>query len=359
MKKALVFCNILLSIVLIVMIVILGKRATEEISTEERHKKPAVEEIDNEKQHKKPAFEKTENRKPIQDKPVSAESEHEEPPLIGISSSYGATTIGATRNVVLGVAYRGATPIIVPATPNVETIERYVDLLDGLVLIPGRADILPSMYGEKKHPKTGNMNKVRCSFEIKLIQTWLEKTKKPIMGICLGMQFANVACGGTLIQHIPDEVPNAIKHSSGTHEVTIDRNSHLFRILKTEKIQTNSYHHQAVEKLGKGLRAVAHTEDGVIEAIELKDRYSLLLQWHPEIRWKHGSKIFKAFVEAVKAHRDRKKPISYQFPRIRYRPGQKQSSVSEHPVSLIPSFQGKRYIIALSQFHRLILSFDS
>ena len=168
-----------------------------------------------------------------------------------------------------------------------DKIDEYVNLCDGILLVGGD-DLPPEKYGENKLFDNVCENKTRYSFELEFVKKYI-KTNKPILGICAGMQSINVALGGSLYQDIYEQTKTKINHSQKsdfskpTHNVLIEKDSKLFDILKTDKISTNSMHHQAIKQLGEGLTICAKTDDGIIEAIELKNHnFCVGLQWHPE-----------------------------------------------------------------------------
>lgn len=226
-------------------------------------------------------------------KPEAASSK----PLIGITSVYKTDESGAVWcnfAYVRAVAENGGTPIVLPTLGDEEIVRHYADILDGLVLVGG-ADIPPEAYGEKAHETVVVMPDERYNFESKLIPMWHE-TGKPMLGVCLGMQFTNVALGGNMIQDIPSQVGFEVKHREGGsyHVVKIEPASHLASILGVLEADVYSVHHQAVNDVAEGFAVVARTADGVAEAMERTDGpFGLFVQWHPE-----------AMAEKDKAHRD-------------------------------------------------------
>lgn len=229
-------------------------------------------------------------------------------PLIGITSSFeqvdsrAETTAGFTY--VQAVLENGGIPVVLPTVRDEEAISRYVFELDGLVLIGG-LDIPPGAYGQEKHETVKVMSQERYDFERQLIKRWLE-TGKPILGVCLGMQFTNVVRGGSMIQDIPSQVSREIVHrgKDSWHSVRIEKGSKLWQIVGSETARVYSSHHQAVDKLGKGLKAVAYSSDGVVEALERTDGgFGLFVQWHPEAMMEdleHRDAIYSALVKACK-----------------------------------------------------------
>ena len=174
--------------------------------------------------------------------------------------------------------------------------------------MPGGADIPPSEWGEEPHPTTEVLSDDRYLFEKELVSRWIEETEKPLLGICLGCQWINVAHGGSLVQDIPSEFE--VSHRDRDHLVDLVPDSRLSKILGVTSTQVNSSHHQAVRRLGEGLRVVAKCPDGIIEAIEISDtdRFLVGVQWHPERMVETDAiqkRIFAAFVAASKEHNER------------------------------------------------------
>jgi len=173
---------------------------------------------------------------------------------------------------------------------GVDSALKVLETCDGLLLTGGE-DINPDRYGEKfDSTKCDLPNNYRDTLEIALIGKAL-KIKLPIQGICRGHQLLNVYFGGTLYQDIPTDVGTTVKHrhppyKPSKHKITISENSLLNDIVDENTGTVNSYHHQAVNKLAPGLKAVAHSDEGLTESIELIDTngraYLLGVQWHPE-----------------------------------------------------------------------------
>ena len=230
-------------------------------------------------------------------------------PLIGITSVYrvdkedGSASTSVNFAYVEAVAENGGAPVILPTITGEQILKRYVDELDGLVLIGG-ADIPPSAYGQQPHETVKVMPSQRYNFDRKLIALWLAEGK-PILGVCLGMQFTNVVSGGTLTQDIPSQVGTKVAHRRKYHRVRIEPNSSLAKILGTDEALVYSNHHQAVKDVGKALKVIAHSEDGVIEALERTDGgFGLFVQWHPEQMEdvEHRNAIYGALVRVCEGH---------------------------------------------------------
>jgi putative glutamine amidotransferase len=185
-----------------------------------------------------------------------------------------------------------------------------LDHLDGL-LLTGGGDVDASEFHDINHPTVHHVNRPRDQMELRLTREAFTRGI-PVFGICRGMQVMNIAQGGNLIQDIPDETKTLLVHADSdsssrqnlVHEVSVQEGTLLHRILGMDRVGVNSFHHQAVKDLGKGLIATAWADDGVIEGIELPDsRYFLGVQWHPEEFVDHGAifhSLFESFVNACK-----------------------------------------------------------
>lgn len=236
-------------------------------------------------------------------------------PRIGITSSIRDSSSSKpnlkerfsflSMSYVSSIVKAGGVPLILPAV--MELVDEFLEVIDGL-LLSGGGDIDPRFYNERPSKWLKNVNPLRDLFEIELVKRAI-KMKLPVLGICRGIQVLNVALGGTLIQDIKSEVKSDVSHTLTrvprnfrAHLVIIDPSSKLAQILGVEEIEVNSFHHQAVKRLGKGLRAVAHAPDGVIEAIESSDcNYVLGIQWHPEcILDDIQLKLFKSLINVAR-----------------------------------------------------------
>jgi gamma-glutamyl-gamma-aminobutyrate hydrolase PuuD len=156
--------------------------------------------------------------------------------------------------------------------------------LDGL-LLPGGGDIAPEVYGAEPVAEIGGVDIERDRAEIALFDAGLA-AGLPILAVCRGIQLVNVARGGTLVQHLPavTSEPHLIveRRRELVHTVHIEPESELGNIIGAQDLDVNSLHHQAVDRVGRGLRAVAWAEDGIIEGLEDRDRRVIAVQWHPE-----------------------------------------------------------------------------
>jgi putative glutamine amidotransferase len=218
-------------------------------------------------------------------------------PLIGITASsieQRGSAFGEvytlTRKYAEGVLRTGGVPVIVPYNLDEESLQVLFERLDGL-LLSGGGDIDPATYGEPAHPATNEIEVDRDRVELALARGGVEKGK-PFLAICRGIQVLNVALGGTLIQDIPSEVPDALEHSFErgivergyhAHPVKIAADSRLAQVMQTESAQANSWHHQAIKQAASTLQVTAYAPDGVIEAVEVPGRrFAIGVQWHPE-----------------------------------------------------------------------------
>jgi len=187
--------------------------------------------------------------------------------------------------------------------------ESFVSHCDGIILSGGE-DVHPSLYGKLEYVseyKLSDFNTERDRFELSVLKE-AEERKLPILGICRGLQLGNVYHKGTLIPDLPSK--GKIGHSGGrdmetVHDVTLKKNSRLWHIIRAEKGEINSHHHQAANALGKGLVATAFSNDGIVEGIEKSkkhdDEFFLLVQWHPErmdIKNPFSGKLRDAFIKA-------------------------------------------------------------
>jgi putative glutamine amidotransferase len=206
----------------------------------------------------------------------------------------------------------GGVPVHLSLIPKAEYIETISDRLDG-VLLPGSAsDVDPLRYGREPHRKLGTVHPLRDATDA-LVLREVERRAMPLLAICFGLQIWNVWRGGTLIQDIESELPEAIRHEQGaprgrrSHRVRLLAESGLSKLAGGESALVNSHHHQAIETVGEGLRATAWTADGLIEALEDQrtDRWAVGVQWHPEIEWEEdgfSENLFTSFIAAARLY---------------------------------------------------------
>jgi putative glutamine amidotransferase len=236
-------------------------------------------------------------------------------PLIGItldheeSGGYSKYPWYALRdNYCSSVARHGGAPLALPH--ELDAVPAYLDTLSGLVITGGNFDVPPEMYGETTMHEKVTVKQRRSAFEWAITKGALAR-HIPILGICGGQQLLNVILGGTLIQHIPDSVSNALPHEQPNprheagHEVAIVANTLLYKIVGKSTIAVNSAHHQAVAKPAPAAVVNARASDGVIEGIEYPDHpFCIGVQWHPEFSITSADdKIYTAFIAAAKAYK--------------------------------------------------------
>ncbi len=216
-----------------------------------------------------------------------------------------------SRELALGLTYpeairrAGAVPVIIPPLDN-DSIEPLLDGLCGLCL-SGGPDLHPTLYGATPHPALGPTEPHLDLFEVALIRA-AEARELPVLAICRGLQVLNVARGGTLVQDLPSQHPSNVVHRQmlagrfPTHDVTLETGSLVATALGVVETRVNSFHHQAVDVLGNGLRAVAWADDGVVEAIVATDRaFTVAVQWHAEsmVDSPEQASLLRAFAETA------------------------------------------------------------
>ena len=208
------------------------------------------------------------------------------------------------ENYCNAVRHADGLPILLPHDP--EAAADYVNRIDGLIITGGGFDVDPALFGAETRHSTVKTKDRRTAFELAATRIALGRDM-PVLGICGGQQLLNVALGGTLIQHIPDEVPGALPHRQPNprdepgHDVRVIAGTLLHRIAGAEHLAVNSAHHQAVKAAGPGVVIDAVAGDGVVEGIEdPRRRFCLGVQWHPEFEINEADRrIFRAFVEAA------------------------------------------------------------
>jgi putative glutamine amidotransferase len=210
-------------------------------------------------------------------------------PVIGVTVDNvdDAPRYMSTYTYAEAVERAGGLPILLPFRIDGSLVPQYVDLCDGL-LFSGGNDLDPSLYcDECWHPKAAKIEPARQRFELALIAE-VERRRMPTLGVCLGSQLMNVHRGGSLIQFLPDELKDLEhrcldKSAPPRHPVKLEPDSQLGRAIGKRDVSVNTYHKQAIRKIGRGLRVIATAPDGVIEAYE-DPTFPLFaaVQWHPE-----------------------------------------------------------------------------
>ncbi|HEV2705573.1 MAG TPA: gamma-glutamyl-gamma-aminobutyrate hydrolase family protein [Pyrinomonadaceae bacterium] len=236
-------------------------------------------------------------------------------PLIGITLRHELETerFYLARAYSEAVEAAGASPVHLSLIPRRSYIASVLEELDG-VLLPGSAsDVDPLRYGREPHRRLGSVHPLKDETDLLVLEE-VERRATPLLAICFGMQVWNVSRGGTLIQDISTEVPDAIKHEQGaprgrrSHRIKLAQESLIAKLAEACETVVNSHHHQAIDTVGENLRATAWTADGLMEAVEetREGRWGLGVQWHPEIDWEGDAfscAIFRAFVEAASLFR--------------------------------------------------------
>lgn len=217
------------------------------------------------------------------------------------------------RHYSEAVEAAGGAPIHISLIPDREYISAIMDCLDGVLLPGSDSDVDPLRYGCEPHPNLGSVQPIKDETDLLVLEE-VEKRNLPLFAICFGVQVLNVSRGGTLIQDIRSQVPQAINHQQGaprdrpSHTIKLAGASLLSSLAGNDHALVNSHHHQAIEKVGRELTAAAWASDGLIEAVEdsRPERSVLGAQWHPELGWKDDAlsqSLFNWFIKAARAYR--------------------------------------------------------
>jgi len=233
--------------------------------------------------------------------------------LIGVSASI---TVGQhPERAFVNSAYlhavqqAGGVPVVLPPQLSVASLRELANELDGL-LLTGGGDVDPALFGEAPHASLYDVAPARDTLETAVLHRALER-RVPVLAICRGVQVLNVALGGSLHQDVGTELGTQLPHSQKeprdqpTHKVKLTPGSRLAETLGTDELEVNSMHHQAINRLGRGLVAVAWAPDQVVEGAELPDasRFVLGVQWHPEELVGHSEPARRLFAALVAAAR--------------------------------------------------------
>jgi putative glutamine amidotransferase len=235
-------------------------------------------------------------------------------PLVGVTTSI--TIDQSPERAYVNSAYlhavqqAGGVPVLLPPQLSKSSLERLVHGLDAL-LLTGGGDMDPSAFGEAPHPTLYDVAPSRDALETRATLMALDK-KTPLLAICRGVQVLNVVLGGSLHQDVTTEPGTDILHSQKeardqtTHKVTVTPGSRLSKVLGGEDLEVNSFHHQVIKTLGRGLVPVAWAPDKLVEGVELDDdsRFVLGVQWHPEHlvgNSEPARRLFSALVTAARA----------------------------------------------------------
>ena len=237
------------------------------------------------------------------------------PPVIGVtvdSEEQGGYSdfpwYAVRQNYCDAVRVAGGLPVVLPHEP--ELAQAYAERLDGLMVSGGDFDVDPAHFGATTRHPTVKTKDRRTAFELAVTRAALDRDL-PVFGICGGQQLLHVVLGGSLIQHIPDEVEDALDHEQPNprdesgHDVEVLQGTLLYSIVGTTHLAVNSAHHQAAGDEPRGVFINARAPDDVIEGIEAPaKRFCLGVQWHPEFLVSEGdAKLFAAFVAAAGSSR--------------------------------------------------------
>lgn len=230
-------------------------------------------------------------------------------PIIGINVDL---KIGPPPEAALQIPYleaihkSGGIPVMIPPLSD-EDLRQVLSRIDGLMFIGG-ADYSPKRYCEEQDETVKLIDERREGFDFLLLDEALKESRLPILGICLGCQLLNIGLGGSLLQdikkhfpdsHVPHASPNGWEVGFNNHDVVVEKDSKIYQIYKKDRFGVSTSHHQAVNRLGKGLKIVAHSDDGVPEAVELTDRKFVIgVQWHPERDYETNKPLFDEFIAA-------------------------------------------------------------
>jgi putative glutamine amidotransferase len=229
-------------------------------------------------------------------------------PLIGITTrlDLAHNTFYLRRYYSEAVAAAGGDPVLIPLQPDETYLPSLAARCDGLLFSGSNSDLDPKHYNEEPQPGLGHVIEERDATDLLLLR-FAEEQNLPVLAICFGTQSLAVSRGGSLIQDLPTQMDNVLKHDQGepyarpSHSITIEVNSLLAQLAGGITARVNSSHHQAIKEPGENLRITATTQDGVIECVEdmRADRFVFGVQWHPELGWEKdelSQAIFRKFV---------------------------------------------------------------
>jgi putative glutamine amidotransferase len=206
------------------------------------------------------------------------------------------------------IAETGAVPLLIPLVATAQLMRNVAENLDGILLTGNNSDLDPSLYGVSRTDACGPVQPLRDRMDFFLLSVAITR-KIPVLGICYGLQSLNVFLGGSLVQDIPAFLDRDIRHSDPMgHDIELSAGSLLDGIVGRLSVKVNSSHHQAVERPGQGLEAIAHAPDGVVEAISYSNpnHWMLGVQWHPERSLNcddFSRKLFENFIARCRAVR--------------------------------------------------------
>lgn len=206
-----------------------------------------------------------------------------------------------------GIREAGGLPVILPFTDERDEISQLADMCSGF-LFTGGHDVDPALYNETALGDMVVPCQKRDAMEMEFLKIAL-RDDKSVLGICRGIQFINAVLGGTLYQDIPTQHPSDTEHHQKPpydvpiHSVTLQKGSPLQRLLNSDTLDVNSYHHQAIKTTAPALREMAFSPDGITEAVYKPDsKFVWAVQWHPEFSYHtdpSAKAIFSAFVQSM------------------------------------------------------------
>ena len=228
-------------------------------------------------------------------------------PIIGLTIAIeNGGTLGTRSSYPRAIERAGGLPLLFPSYADMRSLDEVIELCDGF-FFTGGVDLEPAVYGEEKKPTCGETQPQRDAMELALLSLAI-KANKPILAVCRGAQLVNAMLGGTLYQDLPTEWGEAVNHrqpiakrEEPSHDILITRGTPLFELTGKDRMVGNSFHHQAVKVLGRGLLPMATAEDGLIEGFYHPGmRYLRAYQWHPELIYDYdaNSALFMDFIAA-------------------------------------------------------------
>jgi putative glutamine amidotransferase len=236
---------------------------------------------------------------------------HQTRPFIGVNADFvtvgkrGAARVQVHAGYADAVATAGGYPVVLAPLGSEVDLEPVLDRLDGIILTGG-LDLDPRRHGQASHSAVVPLAERRDTADRSLVSRVLER-QLPVLAIGLGLQQINVALGGTLYLHLPEDLPRGLPHLDLTggphrHLVLLEPGTRVDEIYGGGELRVNSQHHQAVRELGSGLRVAARAPDGVIEAVESTDPnwFCVGVQWHPESETASALdlQLFESFIQA-------------------------------------------------------------
>lgn len=238
-------------------------------------------------------------------------------PLIGITTKLDKTgnlpRVVLLENYTRSILRAGGIPVLLPVGLQPESAASLCARLDG-ILLSGGGDIDPRHYNGIRHDLTDGIDPERDAFELALVRE-ATATGSPLFGICRGLQVINVAMGGSLCQHIPDQYGDRIHHQSKVfsqyiHSVAIRSGTRFAGFVDRQELKVNSLHHQGIDRLAGGFEVTAVAGDGLIEGIESRNgAFMAGVQWHPEALHEDpaAAAIFQGFTRAAARHHESRK----------------------------------------------------